>query len=195
MRRRSRRLWAALGAITAVLVAAPLAGAAPQDASSVGSQDVDTLARPAFRMPFRCDQVWTGSNWHGHSPAHSIDWNHYDANGNPDDLGRVVLASAGGKVVSSHYSTTTGYGNTIVIDHGGGWRTRYSHLKSRGVQVGAQVTRGQRIGRVGATSAKYQLSPHLHYEQIQNGSVVVAVVQGVTWSDGLKRTQRSRNNC
>ncbi|KAB8169719.1 peptidoglycan DD-metalloendopeptidase family protein [Streptomyces sp. 3MP-14] len=201
MRRRSHRLWAALGAVAAVVVAAPLAGAAPQGGSAEGgsaeaaASDVDALARPAFRMPFRCDQVWTGSNWNGHSPAHSIDWNHYDANGNPDDLGRVVLASAGGRVVSSHYSTTTGYGNTIVIDHGDGWRTRYAHLKSRGVAVGAQVTRGQRIGTVGATSAKYNLSPHLHYEQIHNGSVVVSVVQGVRWSDFLKRTQRSTNNC
>ena len=195
MRRRSRGWWAAAGALAAVVIAAPLAVAAPRDSPLADASEVDALARPAFRMPFRCGQVWTGSNWNGHSPAHSIDCNHYDANGNPDDLGRVVLASAGGTVVSSHYSTTTGYGNTIVIDHGGGWRTRYAHLRSRGVGVGATVSRGQRIGTVGATSAKYDLSPHLHYEQIHNGSVVVSVVQGVRWNDFLKRTQTSNNNC
>ncbi|GGR95206.1 hypothetical protein GCM10010169_44720 [Micromonospora fulviviridis] len=38
-------------------------------------------------------------------------------------------------------------------------------------------------------------TPHLHYEQIHDGSVVVSVVHGVTWSDYLKRNQTSTNNC
>ena len=150
-------------------------------------------ARPAFRMPFICDQTWQGNNWNGHSPAHSIDWNHYDANGNPDDLGRRVLASAGGTVLDSYYSTGSGYGNTIVIGHGDGWQTRYAHLKVRSVAKGDHVNMGTVIGEVGATSAIYDLSPHLHYEQKLNGNVVVSVVQGVTWSDGLKRNQKSTN--
>jgi Peptidase family M23 len=186
-RRRStaRPLSAALAGLavfTALLQASPVSAA-------------EAATRPAFRMPFVCDQTWLGNNWQGHSPAHSIDWNHYDANGNPDDLGRRVLASAGGTVLSSSYSTTTGYGNTIVIGHGDGWQTRYAHLDTRDVQKGDVVTRGQRIGTVGATSALYNLSPHLHYEQIHNGSVVVSVVQGVTWSDYLKRYQTSTNGC
>lgn len=152
-------------------------------------------ARPGFKMPFLCGQEWLGSNWDGHSPAHAIDWNHYDANGNPDDFGRRVLASAGGTVLDSYYSTTTGYGNVIVIGHGDGWRTLYAHLSQRLVGQGATVQQGTVIGEVGASSAKYTLSPHLHYEQIQNGSVVVSVIQGVTWSDGLKRYQTSTNNC
>ncbi|MGC4859639.1 M23 family metallopeptidase [Micromonospora sp. DT41] len=98
-------------------------------------------------------------------------------------------------MLESYYSTTSGYGNTIVIGHGGGWRTRYAHLDSRAVAKGATVKRGTVIGRVGATSAKYNLSPHLHYEQIHNGSVVVAVVQGVKWPDGRKANQKSTNNC
>ncbi|NYV75052.1 M23 family metallopeptidase [Streptomyces sp. UH6] len=161
---------------------------------SPAAADADAT-RPAFRMPFVCDQSWRGSNWNGHSPAHSIDWNHYDAAGNPDDLGRRVLASAGGTVLSSYYATDTGYGNTVVIGHGDGWRTRYAHLQSRDVQKGDTVTRGQLIGKVGATSALYSLSPHLHYEQIHDGSVVVAVVQGVTWNDYLVRYQTSTNGC
>lgn len=193
MQRRSRRLTAVMGAIAAVVVAAPTAAAV-----SSGTSPADELAaatRPAFKMPFVCGQSWRGSNWKGHSPAHSIDWNHYNASGSPDDLGRRVLASAGGTVLSSYYSTTTGYGNTIVIGHGNGWRTRYAHLKERDVKKGATVKVGQLIGRVGATSAKYTLSPHLHYEQIHNGAVVVSVVQGVTWSDYLTRYQTSKNRC
>ena len=54
---------------------------------------------------------------------------------------------------------------------------------------------GQRIGHVGKSSAIYDLSPHLHYEQIHDGQVVVSVIQGVTWSDYTKRYQISRNSC
>lgn len=189
MRRRTRSLLAAVSAAAAVTVAAPVAVASPQAASSA-----EPLARPNFKMPFLCNQTWVGNNWNGHSPAHSIDWNHYDANGNPDDRGRRVFASAGGTVLSSYYSTGTGYGNTIVIGHGNGWQTRYAHLKTRAVQKGDKVKLGQKIGRVGATSALYNITPHLHYEQIHSGSVVVAVVQGVRWGDYTKRSQRS-NNC
>lgn len=151
--------------------------------------------RPSFRMPFLCGQTWVGNNWNGHYPAHSIDWNHYDANGNPDDYGRRVLASAGGTVLESYYSKTSGYGHTIVIGHGNGWRTRYAHLSERLVSRGATVGRGRVIGKVGKSSAKYDLKPHLHYEQTHHGAVVVSVIQGVTWYDYLKRSQKSTNGC
>ncbi|MGP4111602.1 M23 family metallopeptidase [Streptomyces sp. 4N509B] len=188
----ARRLLAAVSAAAALALATPVAVAAPQ---ATASQTEAQRTRPAFRMPFLCGQVWRGNNWNGHSPAHSIDWNHYDAAGNPDDFGRRVLASAGGEVLTSHYSTSNGYGHTIVIGHGNGWRTRYAHLSERTVAVGTQVTRGQVIGRVGASSAIYEFPPHLHYEQIHNGSVVVSVVQGVVWSDFLDRRLTSTNGC
>ncbi len=200
MRRHSRRLLAATSAVAGLAIAAPTAVAAPPTAPRTTTQAasetaVTTLSRPNFKMPFACGQRWRGSNWNGHSPAHSIDWNHYDANGNPDDYMRRVFASAGGTVLASYYSTTNGYGHTIVIGHGDGWRTRYSHLYSRGVQKGDKVKVGQRIGRVGKSSATYNLSPHLHYEQIHNGSVVVAVVQGVSYPDYTTRYQTSKNRC
>ena len=63
------------------------------------------------------------------------------------------------------------------------------------MRKGDAVKVGQLVGHVGKTSALYDLSPHLHYEQIHDGSVVVSVVQGVTWSDFLKRYQTSKNKC
>lgn len=191
MHRKFRRSLTAMAAFAAVTLTAPVAVAVPVADSS----EAVITSRPAFKMPFECNQTWLGSNWSGHSPAHSIDWNHYDANGNPDDLGRRVFASAGGTVLESYYSTGAGYGNTIVIGHGGGWQTRYAHLRTRTVNAGDTVNMGQKIGEVGETSALYDITPHLHYEQKYNGSVVVAVVQGVTWSDGLKRNQTSNNRC
>lgn len=190
--RRTRLILAASAGAAALAVAAPTVIASPSDAKAT---DTTATARPAFKVPFRCGQTWVGSNWDGHSPSHSIDWNHYDSSGTPDDRGRVVLASAKGKVVASYYSTDTGYGNTIVIDHGGGWQTRYAHLKTRSVGKGATVSTGQIIGKVGATSAEYEFTPHLHYEQISGGDTVVSVVQGFRWSDFTKRSQTSKNNC
>jgi len=166
-----------------------------EQASLAGAGAAQELTRPAFKVPFLCDQTWQGNNWSGHSPAHSIDWNHYDANGSPDDYGRRVVASAGGTVLDSYYSTSNGYGNVIVIGHGDGWHTRYAHLSERLVSKGDTVSMGTVIGKVGDSSAIYTLSPHLHYEQIHDGSVVVSVIQGVTWSDYTKRNQTSNNGC
>jgi hypothetical protein len=182
---RAHRRWRLFAVFVTVVSAAGMLAATPAQAHT----------RPNFKVPFLCGQSWLGNNWNGHSPAHSIDWNHYDANGNPDDYGRRVLASAGGTVVESHYSTTTGYGHTIVVAHSDGWRTRYAHLSERAVADGASVRQGQVIGKVGDSSAKYSLSPHLHYEQTHHGDVVVSVIQGVTWYDYLRRYQTSTNGC
>lgn len=55
-----------------------------------------------------------------------------------------------------------GYGNMIIINHGGGVATHYAHLSSFDVEVGAHVERGMIIGRAGSTGRA--TSPHLHYE-------------------------------
>ncbi len=148
-------------------------------------------AAPAFQMPFPCNQAWTGATYASHSPTNAVDLNRGP---NPDsDLGDTVVAWAGGTVRTSTYSTTTGYGNYIVIDHGGGWQTLYAHLNSRAVSAGNSVSRGQRIGTVGRSSAKYSLSPHLHYEQRYNGEVRRIVWNGSQIPYYDKRSYTSRN--
>jgi murein DD-endopeptidase MepM/ murein hydrolase activator NlpD len=64
--------------------------------------------------------------------------------------------------VVSFTGVRTGYGNTIEVDHGGGFKTRYAHLQAIGVQVGQRVAVGQRIGGMGSTGRS--TGPHLHYE-------------------------------
>lgn len=144
-------------------------------------------AAPDFQMPFPCNQVWTGSTWSGHNPLYAVDLNR------TDDLGDTVVASAGGTVSTSAYSTTTGYGNYIVIDHGGGWQTLYAHLQSRDVSRGATVSRGQRIGTVGNTSATASIGVHLHYEQRYSGTVRKIVWNGSTIPYYVKQSYTSRN--
>jgi hypothetical protein len=147
-------------------------------------------AAPLFRAPFTCGQVWTAATYSSHSPQKSIDWNYYPAE---QEIGKLIRASRGGTVVESHYSTTTGYGNVVRIDHGGGWSTFYAHLASRSVSKGQVVATGQRIGVVGKTSAKYNLSVHLHYEQRYNNSAVAAAIDGVAVTYYAKRNYTSRN--
>jgi murein DD-endopeptidase MepM/ murein hydrolase activator NlpD len=55
-----------------------------------------------------------------------------------------------------------GYGNLIIINHGGGVTTHYAHLSGYAVAVGTRVERGTIIGHAGATGRA--TSPHLHYE-------------------------------
>lgn len=55
-----------------------------------------------------------------------------------------------------------GYGNLIVINHGGGVTTHYAHLSGYAVAVGTRVERGTIIGHAGSTGRA--TSPHLHYE-------------------------------
>ena len=63
-----------------------------------------------------------------------------------------------------------GYGNLIIVNHGGGITTHYAHLSSFDVEVGARVERGQIIGRAGSTGRA--TSPHLHYEVRIDGNPV-----------------------
>jgi septal ring factor EnvC (AmiA/AmiB activator) len=54
------------------------------------------------------------------------------------------------------------YGLTVVLEHGNGYYSVYSHLESAGVKLGASVSRGGVIGAVGGENSDY--GPHLHFE-------------------------------
>lgn len=82
--------------------------------------------------------------------------------------GTEVYATGDGTVVEAGWQS--GYGNTIVIDHGFGYMTRYAHLQSFRTQRGKKVVRGEVIGEVGNTGKS--TGPHLHYEVHVKGQVV-----------------------
>ncbi len=75
--------------------------------------------------------------------------------------GAPVLATNAGRVVLSQYLPTL-RGNCIVLDHGCNVFSLYLHLSERLVKVGQNVSRGQLIGRVGATG--FVTGAHLHWE-------------------------------
>lgn len=82
--------------------------------------------------------------------------------------GTPIEAPAAGIVTSAGWST--GYGNTITIDHGFGLVTRYAHASRLLVRAGQRVKRGERIALVGNTGLA--TGPHLHYEVHVNGKPV-----------------------
>ncbi len=86
------------------------------------------------------------------------------------DVGTPVYASASGKVVKVSTGWSGGYGNQIVIDHGGGRATRYAHLSKINVDIGQNVGKGEVIGLSGNTGRS--TGPHLHFEVIINGTPV-----------------------
>ncbi|HEX6870196.1 MAG TPA: M23 family metallopeptidase, partial [Micromonosporaceae bacterium] len=155
-------------------------------------------AAPAFQMPFPCNQSWTG-NTTGSSAhvSYEVDFNRGDTA--YADLGDTVLAAAGGTVaVSAHQGELNGYGNLIVIDHGGGYYTYYAHLDTRAVVAGQSVVRGQAIGAVGNTSKSgNNITPHLHYEvrypTRSQSDIIRPVFNGSTWP--TTTTTRSSANC
>jgi murein DD-endopeptidase MepM/ murein hydrolase activator NlpD len=76
---------------------------------------------------------------------------------------------ATGPGVVSFTGVRQGYGNTIEIDHGRGFKTRYGHLARINVALGQTVSVGERIGAMGSTGRS--TGPHLHYEVIVDGRV------------------------
>lgn len=85
--------------------------------------------------------------------------------------GRPIVAAASGTVTYAGWDST-GHGYRVVINHGNGLQTGYSHCKSCSirVRVGQQVSRGQQVASIGSTGNSS--GPHLHFEVIRNGTRV-----------------------
>jgi murein DD-endopeptidase MepM/ murein hydrolase activator NlpD len=83
-------------------------------------------------------------------------------------MGTPVVAGASGQV--SFAGWQNGYGQLVVVDHGGGLSTRYGHLSHIDVEIGQQVSRGELVGKLGSTGRS--TGPHLHYEVRINDEAV-----------------------
>lgn len=77
--------------------------------------------------------------------------------------GNPIYASGDGVVESVRFEFF-GYGNSVLINHGFGYKTRYAHLKSICVSEGMKIKRGECIGESGNSGRSS--GPHLHYEVI-----------------------------
>ena len=100
------------------------------------------------------------------------DWRTHDGIDVQAEEGAAVKTAAGGTVQS--VTDDELMGTTVVIDHEGGYSTRYSSLqKDVPVTAGQQVVAGEVIGRVGTTSAaESQMGPHLHFSVTKDGEII-----------------------
>ena len=98
-----------------------------------------------------------GSGWEKHTG--------YDI---PAAYGANIVAAEGGTVITAGW--VNGYGNTVMINHGGGIVTLYGHNSSLTVSRGQKVTRGQTIAKCGSTGNS--TGNHCHFEVRVNGSPV-----------------------
>ena len=94
-------------------------------------------------------------------------------------MGASIVAAGSGDVI--YAGMNGGYGNCVMIDHGGGIVTVYAHMSSIGVSYGQYVTAGQYVGAVGSTGVS--TGPHCHFEIRINGAQTdpAAYFSGLTY--------------
>ncbi len=94
--------------------------------------------------------------WTGHQAIDIAAW-----------TGAPITAADSGQIIYAGWDDT-GYGKTIVIDHGNGFQTLYAHMNAYYVAPGTNVAKGEQIGEMGNTGNS--TGPHLHLE-IRQGTV------------------------
>jgi len=126
------------------------------------------LARPSIR-PVQAEESWISSSFSQSRMHPVLQYNRPHPGIDISALaGTPILASAAGVV--TYAGTQSGYGKTVEIDHGFGYKTRYAHAGSIEVNRGQRVSRGDLLGEVGKTGLA--TAPHLHYEVMIDGRQV-----------------------
>jgi murein DD-endopeptidase MepM/ murein hydrolase activator NlpD len=82
--------------------------------------------------------------------------------------GTPIRAAASGRTIYSGWMS--GYGNVVILDHGGGLSTLYAHQSRRRATVGDRLDRGEVLGEVGSTGNS--TGAHLHFEVRERGTPV-----------------------
>lgn len=121
---------------------------------------VGTKERPSFIKPLNGGSFSSGFGGRWGRRHEGVDWS--------CGVGTRVFASCKGTVTYAGWQN--GYGNTIVINHGDGFKSRYAHLNSISVSSGQKVEQGQQIGCSGNTGRS--TGPHLHFEILLDGEPV-----------------------
>jgi septal ring factor EnvC (AmiA/AmiB activator) len=147
-RRAAKAAQAAQATVPATAPSAPAAPTSPVATTGTSSQGFIWPLNGPITSPY-------GPRWGSFHPGIDID----GVTGQP-----IVAAKSGRVLLAGAYS---GYGNAVILDHGGGLQTLYGHMSAFNTSGGASVGQGQVIGYVGCTG--YCTGDHLHFEVRVNG--------------------------
>jgi murein DD-endopeptidase MepM/ murein hydrolase activator NlpD len=129
-----------------------------------------TTTRSSSRTSVRAPSTYSGGRFYWPIPGHRVtQYYHYghlgvDIQGSAGD--RVYAAAAGTVIYAGWRNNGGGY--VVWISHGSGLYTTYNHLSAVLTATGRHVSRGQLVGRVGATG--WATGPHLHFEVWRGGA-------------------------
>ena len=147
---------------------APAAGSMARARGEVETSPVASAAPSPARVTPAPDASRLGFVW----PAQGEIIERFSSTNNGIDIsgnvGEPVIASADGKVVFAG-DAVRGFGNLVIVDHGGGFITAYAHNEKLMVTKGDTVKRSQQIATLGQSATT---SPRLHFEVRQNGKPV-----------------------
>jgi flagellar protein FlgJ len=134
----------------------------------------EARSEEALAMPFapditsafgwRADPIHGGARFHGGIDLRAA-------------YGREVPVAAPGRVVFA--GEHGGYGQTVVVEHAGGYRTRYAHLSAIAVRPGEELASGAVVGRVGQSGRA--TGPHLHFEVWRGSERVDPLAVAAVW--------------
>lgn len=130
--------------------------------SDKGKTLTKNIAKDFNAVPLQGNKM----NWPtvGNRITQYYSWKHHGLD-IANKVGTPLYAADAGVVEVAGWGT--GYGNQIVIDHGGGKKTRYAHASKFYVSKGEKVAKGQIIAAMGSTG--WSTGSHLHFEVIING--------------------------
>lgn len=129
-----------------------------------GLEVIKSLVKPSPVKNVSSGMLWPTE---GHRITQYYSWRHKGLD-IANKTGTPLYASKSGTVIHSGWSN--GYGYNVLIDHGGGMRTRYAHASKLYVSKGDTVNKGESVAAMGSTG--WSTGPHIHFEVIINGSLM-----------------------
>jgi len=143
----------------------------PDDDGNLQYYDLDgnSVRKEFLKAPLRYSRISSGYTHHRKHPVLGIVRPHLGVD-YAAPYGTPVNAAADGKIIFA--GRRGGYGNLVIIAHGGAYQTYYGHLQtfSRNIRKGKHVNQGDIIGTVGATGLA--TGPHLDYRMLKNGNFI-----------------------
>ncbi len=133
----------------------------PAGNSNYYSPDGKSMRKAFLRNPVKFSRIssrFTKKRWH---PVLSK-WRSHKGVDYAGPTGTPIYAAGDGRII--HAGRKGGYGNTVIIEHGGKYTTLYAHMNAfnKNARKGRRIKQGQTIGYIGSTGLV--TGPHLHYE-------------------------------